>query len=210
MKGRFWVVVGVVAGIAIGVGRLAYFEGAAVSLCDTILRVVDTAGLTLIHDAAKYGAPRRVVLGLTAALAVVLPGVAALLLVVAARATMRLRRIIGLLIAALGIAAFFYLPGGTAVGVAALALLAAALVVAVTGPLVVAPLAALAALIATVFLPRLLLGKDRRLSVPIADLHQALFSTIGSPYWLRIAVVVLAAVPFGLACRLIVRGLFRG
>ena len=82
------------------------------SLCDTALRIVNTAGLTVIHDAANYGAPRRVVLGLAAVLAVVLPGVTALLLLVAAHATLRLRRVIGVLLAALGVAAFFYLPGG--------------------------------------------------------------------------------------------------
>jgi len=210
MKGRLWVVLGVVAGVAIGLGRLVYFDGAAISLCDTTLRIVDTAGLTMIHYAARYGAPRRVVLGLAAVLAIVLPGITALLLVVAARTTMRLRQIIGILLAALGVAAFFYLPAGTAVGVAALALLAAAFVVAATGPLVVVPLAALAALIATVFLPRLVLGHDSRLSAPISTLHQALFVTVGSPLWLRIAAAALAAIPFALASRLLARSVLRG
>ena len=127
MKGRIWLILGVVAGVAIGIGKLAYFEGAATSLCDTALRVVDTGGLTLIHDAAKHGAPQRVVEGLVSILAILVPGVTALLLIVAARATLRLREVIGVLLAALGIASFFYLPGGTAVGVALLALLAAAL-----------------------------------------------------------------------------------
>ena len=38
-------------------------SGAATSLSDTALRVVGTAGRTIIHDAAKDGAPRRVVEG---------------------------------------------------------------------------------------------------------------------------------------------------
>jgi hypothetical protein len=155
MKGRVWLVLGVVVGVAIGIGKLPYFDGAATSLCDTALRVVDTGGLTLIHGAAKHGAPQRVVEGLVAILAILVPGVTALLLIVAARATLRLREVIAVLLAALGIASFFYLPGGTAVGVALFALLAAGLVVVVTGPFVVAPLAALASLIATVFLPKL-------------------------------------------------------
>jgi hypothetical protein len=206
MRGRIWIVVGVVAGVAIGLGKLAYFEGAATSLCDTALRVVDTGGLTLIHSAANHGAPRRIVEGLAAVLSVLLPGATAVLLILAARATLRLRQLIGLLLAALGTAAFFYLPGGTAVGVAVLTLLAAGLVVVVTGPFVVAPLVALATLLATVFLPRLADSQGTLLSAPITDLHQALFSTGGSPFWLRMVVLVLAALPFALAARLALGG----
>jgi hypothetical protein len=210
MKGRIWLIIGVVAGVAIGVGRLAYFEGAATSLCGTALRVLDTGGLTLIHAAADHGAPRRVVEGLAAVLAILVPGITALLLIVAARATLRLRQIIAVLLAALGIAAFFYLPGGSAVGVAVLALLAAGLVVAVTGPFVVTPLAALASLIATVYLPRLVRGDRSLPTAPISDLHRALFATSGSPFWLRLIVLVLAAAPFALAARLALRGGVRG
>jgi hypothetical protein len=210
MKGRIWLIVGVVVGVAIGIGRLAYFEGAATSLCDTALRVVDTGGLTLIHAAADHGAPRRVIEGLVAVLAILVPGVTALLLIVAARATLRLRQVIAVLLAALGVAAFFYLPGGTAVGVALLALLAAGLVVAVTGPFVVTPLAALASLIATVFLPRLARSDKSLPTAPISDLHRALFATSGTPPWLRMIVLVLAALPFAFAARLALRGGGRG
>ena len=134
MKGRLWLFVGVAVGIVLGLGKLAYFHGAAVSLSDTALRVVGTAGLTLVHSAASRGAPQRVVTGLTAVLAVLVPGVTALLLVYAGRATLRLRAVVGLLLAGLGVAAFFYLPGGSAAGVALLAFAAAGLALAATGP----------------------------------------------------------------------------
>jgi len=204
MKGRIWLVGGVVAGIAVGVGKLTYFDGAATSLSDRALRIVDTGGLTLVHFAARHGAPRRIVEGLTAVLAVLVPGVTALLLVYAARATLHLRVVIGLILVAIGVAAFFYLPHGTATGVAVLALVAAGLAVGATGPLVAAPLAALAALIATAFLPRLLASHSTLPSVPVTALHQALFASAGSPLWLRIVVLVLAALPFAFAVRLIV------
>jgi hypothetical protein len=209
MKGRIWLILGVVVGVAIGIGKLPYFEGAATSLCDTALRVVDTGGLTLIHGAANHGVPRRVIEGFVAILAILVPGLTALLLVVAARTTLRLREVIGVLLAALGIASFFYLPGGTAVGVALLALLAAGLVVAVTGPVVVAPLSAIAALIATVFLPKLVRTRSSLPTTPISDLHRALFATSGAPLWLRVIVLVLAALPFALAARLALRGSLR-
>jgi hypothetical protein len=206
MKGRIWLLVGIAVGIAIGLGKLPYFEGAATALCGTALRVVDTGGLTLIHAAAKDGASRRVVEGLAAVLAILVPGVTALLLIVAARATLRLRQVIGVLLAALGVAAFFYLPGGTALGVAVLALLAAGLVISVTGPIVVTPLAALAALIATVFLPRLARSDESLPTAPISDLHRAIFTTPGTPLWLRLVVVVVAVLPFAVAARLALRG----
>jgi heme/copper-type cytochrome/quinol oxidase subunit 4 len=169
------------------------------------LRLVNTVGLTLAHDAAKHGAPRRVVEGFTAVLGVLLPGLTAFLLVLAGRSTLRLRAIVAVLLAILGIAAFFYLPGGNATGVAVLALAAAGLLVAATGPLVVAPLVALATLIGLAFLPRLLASHSALPNAPVSALHQALFATAGSPLWLRVIVLVLAALPFALAARLILR-----
>jgi len=205
VKGRLWLVLGVIAGIAIGVGKLAYFTGAARSLSDIAQRVVGTAGLTLVHSAASHGAPRRLVEGVTAVIAVLVPGVAALLLIYAARATLRLRVMIGVLVAALGAAAFFYLPRGSALGVALLALVAAGIAVLATGPLIAAPLAGLAALVATVYLPRLLASHSTLPNVPVSTLHRALFATAGAPLWLRIVVLALAALPFAVAARLVVR-----
>jgi hypothetical protein len=204
VRGRIWLILGVAAGIAIGIGKLAYFAGAATSLSDTAERVIGSAGLTLIHSGARHGVPRRVVEGLTAFLVVLVPGVTALLLVLAARATLVLRVLIGVVLAALGVAAFFYLPHGMAAGVAVMALAAAGIAVVATGPLVAAPLVALAALIATVFLPRILEAGSRLPDAPVSALHQGLFSHPGSPLWLRIAVLVLAALPFALAARFVV------
>jgi hypothetical protein len=203
--GRIWLVVGIALGIAVGLGKLAYFAGAARSLTDTAERVVGTAGLTLIHSAARHGAPQRVVEGLAGVLAVIIPGITALCLIIAARATLRIRALVGLLVAALGVAAFFYQPHGIAIGTAVLALAVAAIAVALTGPLVAAPLAAFAALIATVFLPRLLASHSTIPNGPVLMLHSALFGSAGSPLWLRLVVLVIAAVPFGVAARLVAK-----
>jgi hypothetical protein len=205
LKGRLWLLVGVALGIALGIGDLPYFQGAARSLTDTALRVVGTAGLTLAHSAATHGAPRRLVDGFTAILGVLLPGVTALLLVLAGRSTLRLRAVVAVLLAILGVAAFFYLPGGNATGVAVLALVFAGLAVAVSGPLVVTPLVALATLIGIAFLPRLLASHSTLPDAPVSALHQAIFASAGSPLWLRVIVLVLAALPFAMAARLIVR-----
>lgn len=196
MKGRTWLLFGAAVGVAIGVGKLAYFNGAATSLADTALRAVNSAGLTLIHLAARRGAPRRVIEGLTAFLGLLVPGATALLLVSAARATLRLRTWLGVAIVTLSLASFFYLPVGHAAGVAALGLAAAALLVEATGLLVATPLTALAALIATTYLPRLLTPGSTVVAIPVAHLHDALFQSAGSPVWLRLIVLAVAAVPF--------------
>jgi hypothetical protein len=205
MRGRIWLVVGVAAGAAIGIGKLPYFAGAATSMSDTALRIVGSGGDSLTRSIAKHGASRRVVDAITAIVSVLVPGVTALLLIYAARATLHLRAVIALLVAGLGVAAFFYLPHGTAIGVAVLALTGAAIAVAATGPLVAAPLAGLAGLIGASFLPRILASNSKLPNLPVAALNAAFFAGAGSPYWLRIVVLAMAAVPFAIAARLIIR-----
>lgn len=201
MSGRIWIVLGVLVGVAMGIGHFPYFSGAAASLSDTALRIVGTVGLTIVHGTAQAGAPRRVVEGLQAVVAVIVPGLTAWLLIVAAKGTLHLRTVVGVLVAALGVGAFFYLPAGSAIGVFVLALAAAGLAVMATGPLVAAPLAALAALIATVYLPRLITDHSILPAGPVNTLHRALFSTPGSPLWLQVVLLVVAIAPFALAAR---------
>ncbi|MDA8269400.1 MAG: hypothetical protein M0013_13720 [Actinomycetota bacterium] len=201
MTGRMWILVGIVVGVALGIAGFPYLAGAAGSLADTAQRVVSTIGLTLVHRAAAAGAPRRAVQGAAALLTVLVPGATALLLIVAARGTLRVRSIVGLLLLALGVGAFFYLSAGPALGVVLLAISVGAVAVAATGPLVAAPLAALAALIATSYLPRLLTGRVPP-GNPVRSMHLALFASPGSPLWLQILLLAVAAVPFAVAARL--------
>jgi chorismate-pyruvate lyase len=42
-------------------------------------------------------------------------------------------------------------------------------------------------------------------NLPVNALHEVLFATPGSPMWLRVVVLVLAALPFAFAARLVVR-----
>ena len=74
---------------------------------------------------------------------------------------------------------------------------------AATGPLVAAPLTALASLIGAEFLPRLLARRSMVPNAPVEGLHQAMFNSPGSPVALRIGVLVIAALPFAIAARLI-------
>lgn len=202
MKGRLWIVLGILAGVAVGLGKVPYLAGAATSWAETAERAVRALGLSVIHRAARGGAAKRAVEGLSGLFALLLPGLTALLLLAAGRAALALRAVACLLVAALGVGAFFYLPGGRAGGVLALALAVSALILLATGPLLVAPLAALAALIGTVYLPRLLSGPHGPMNAPISRLHEALFASTGSPLWLQVVALVVAALPFAGAARL--------
>ena len=206
MKGRFWLFLGVAVGIAVAAGHLSYLAGAGRSLAETSERLVRSGADRLVRDATKAGAPKRVVLGFSAAIAAALPGITALLLVIAAKASLRVRAIIAILVAALGAASFAYQPHGKAIGVLLLALLVAGLAVTLTGPLVAAPLAAVAALIGAEFLPGLLSSHRHVVQLSVNDLHVAIYGHPGTPAGLQVVLLIVALVPFAFAARLIIRG----
>jgi hypothetical protein len=146
-----------------------------------------------------------VVFGLEGLVGVLVPGLTALLLIVAARGSLRVRNLVAMIIALLGLASFFYQPHGHAAGVLVLALVVAGLAVALTGPLVAAPLAGVAGLIAAEYLPGLLSSHRHVSQLSVQAMHIALFAKPGTPTWLQLALLVVAAVPFALAARLVVR-----
>ncbi|MCK4177035.1 hypothetical protein [Aciditerrimonas ferrireducens] len=200
MGTRIWLIVGGLLGVAVGLGKVPYLAGAAFTLAQTSLRIVHTGGLTLVHDAARHGASRRVVLGLSALVGVLVPGVAAWGLVAAARAVRWLRVLLALLVALVGVVSAVYLPAGAAAGTVVLALAVAGMVVAASGPLLMAPLAGIAGLLAAVYLPGFL--DPRKLAAaPVEDLHLALLGRPGQPLWLEAVVLAVAALPFLLAAR---------
>ncbi len=166
---------------------------------------MSSAANRLVADVAKTGASKRVVVGLGGLVAVLAPGLAALALIVAARATMVIRGLVALGVTLLGVASYFYHPGGKATGVLVLALVIAGLVLVVSGPLVVAPLALGAGLIGAEYLPTVISGHLAATSTAVNDLHQAIFATAGTPLALEVVVLVVAILPFAAAVRLMAR-----
>ena len=203
MKGRVWLIIGVTLGVAVAVGRLPYLAGAGRSLATTAERLVLSGANRIISAAASAGASKRVVLALGSLVAVVLPGLTALLLVVAARASLRIRAVIAVLIVALGAASYAYQPHGNATGVLILALVVAGLAVTLTGPLVAAPLALGAGLIGGEYLPTLVSGGMAATQSSVNAMHMALFNRPGTPAALQVAMLIIAALPFAWAARLI-------
>jgi hypothetical protein len=203
VKGHLWLLVGVVVGVAISLGHIPYLAGAARSLANTAQRLVASGGQHIINSVADHGASQRVVLGISALIALLLPGVTALLLIVAAKGTLRLRSLIALALVALGASTFIYQPHGTAAGALALALAVGGIAVALSGPLVVAPLAGLAGLIGGEYLPRLVSTHPTVPSAVVRQLHEALLSNPGAPTWMRVVALIIAVAPFAIALRLV-------
>jgi hypothetical protein len=206
VKGRLWLIIGALVGVAVAAGRLPYLAGAGRSLSDTAERLVGSGAGHLISYASTAGASTRVVLGLSAILAATLPGLTALALVAAARGTLRLRSIVALLLVALAAASYIYESHGRATSVLLLALSVGGLAITLTGPLVAAPLTAAAVLIGAEFLPGLV-SSDRSITqASVNNLHVAIFNAPGSPRALQIALLALAAIPFAVAVRLMLTG----
>ena len=206
MKGRTWLVLGTLVGIGIAAGRVPYLAGAARSLSDDAQRVVGSGGSRLISAVGHSGASDRIILGLTATLAILVPGLTALLLVVVARGARMLRTAVAIILVGLGAAAFAYQPNGDALGAVILALIIGAAAVVLSGPLVMLPLCALAGLIGGEFLPRLLSTTSPVPNAPVSELHLALFGTFGTSSWLRAVVLIVAAIPFVAAAGLVIEG----
>ena len=203
MRGRLWLVLGVIVGVAVAVGRLPYLAGAGKSLADTAESLVLSGINRLVHDAATRGAPKRAVQGIGAVIAVLLPGITALLLVIAAKTTLRIRAIVALLIVAVGAVSYVYHPHGNATGVLVLALALAGLAVAITGPFVAAPLSFGAGLIGAEFLPTLMAKHSTVTQKAVNALHLAIFNKPGAPFGLQLLMLIVAVLPFAWAARMV-------
>ena len=206
MRGRVWLILGVIVGIAVSAGRLPYVAGAARSFAATAEHLVLSGANRIISGAAKHGAPKRAVLGVGGVLAVIVPGVTALLLILAARVSLRVRTLISLLIVAVGAASYVYQPHGEATGVLILALMVAGLAVALTGPIVAFPLSLLAGLIGGSFVPTLFSKHFAATQNAVSALHVAIYNRPGHPLALQVALLVVALIPFAWAAKLVASG----
>lgn len=205
-RGRVWLVVGVIAGIAVAAGRLPYLAGAGRSLAATAERLVLSGADRIIASAAGHGAPKRVVLGIGGVIAVLVPGVTALLLIVAARVSLRIRTLIAILIVAIGAASYVYQPHGVAGGELVLALVIAGLAVALTGALVAFPLALAAGLIGATYVPTLFSKHFAATQAAVDAVHRAIYGRPGQPFALQIVLLIVALLPMAWAVKMVAEG----
>ena len=199
-------IVGVIAGIAVAAGRLPYLAGAGRSLAGTAEHLVLSGANRMVRAVADHGAPRRVVLGIGAVIALLVPGVAALLLILAAQVSLRIRSLIAILIVAVGASSYVYQPGGEATGVLVLALAVAGLAVALTGVIVAFPLALVAGLIGASFLPTLFAKHFAATQGAVNALHLAIYNRPGHPFGLQLVLLIVALLPMAWAAKLVAAG----
>lgn len=204
--GRVWLVVGVIAGIGVAAGRLPYLAGAGRSLAATAERLVLSGADRIISAAAAHGASKRVVLGVGGVIAVLVPGATALLLVLAARVSLRMRTLIAILIVAVGAASYAYQPHGVAAGVLVLALVVAGLAVALTGPLVAFPLALAAGLVGATYVPTLFAKHFAATQGAVDAVHQAIYGRPGQPFALQVVLLIVALLPMAWGVKLVAEG----
>ena len=211
MKGKFWLLVGVAIGVFIWVAKVPYLAGAGQSFATTLEKVVSSVahwiastGPSVSTKSGSYNTSPRIVDGFSGLGSALLPGITAVILIFAAKSVRRIRWVVAILLAALGVASFSYFSHGSAMGVLILALVVAFLSVTMAGPLVVTPLCALAALIACEYLPQLFNSKALT-NGPVDLIHTAFWSSPGQPSWLQLVVFVVACAPFALAGRLVLR-----
>jgi hypothetical protein len=172
-------------------------------LAATSERLVLSGANRFVKTAAGHGTPKRVVLGIGGVLAVLIPSVTALLLIIAARVSLRIRTLIAMLIVAVGAASYAYQPHGQASGVLVLALIVAGLAVALTGPLVAFPLALAAGLIGASYLPTLFARHFAATQNGVNALHVAIYNRPGQPFALQITLLIVALIPLAWAARLV-------
>jgi hypothetical protein len=194
---------GVLLGIGVAAGRVPYLAGAGRSFASSAEHLVLSAMRWLETEAASRGAPQRVVLGFGGLVAVLAPGLTTLLFVIAARATLRLRAVVALLISAVGAASYVYQPHGDATGVLLLALALAAIAVTLSGPLVVAPLCFGAGLIGASFVPTLFDHRAQVTRSAVEALHTAVWGGPGDPLGLQLVLLVVALIPMAYAVKLL-------
>jgi len=190
--------------LAMAFGHLPYLAGASETLAATGERLLLAGARKLIQAVASSGASLRSVTGLGGLLALLVPGVTAWLLVLAARGSLRLRWLVAALVVVLGVIGFAYHPQGNAAGSLVLVLVLAGLAVVLTGPLLAAPLCAGAGLLAGSYLPSLFSRHQVATQDALSALHVALFDRPGHPVWLQVVGLFLAAIPFAMAARAVV------
>lgn len=203
-RANIFIPIGAAAGIAMAFGRLPYFAGAASDMARTSATLTAHLSTWTVHRVSHQ--PGRTVVTVTVALSLMSPGIAAALLALAAYAGTGLRRGIGVAIVALGVAAFFFLPGTHAAGVFGLCLVLGVCALIGLDVLVSVPCAAVATMLAVTWGRAVLASHTLPGLNHVATINDLWFNHAADPLSAKIAVVSMAGLPFLVAIVLLIRG----
>jgi hypothetical protein len=184
----FFILIGLAVGTVAGLGVVPWLGHLTADVqASTLAMGVRVLGDLIGHiDRAdpKLGRALGVVLG------VALPGLVCLALIVLAKTGLSVRRVVGVLIIALGIAGFFFLPAGEAVAGLVVSLVITALFWLGSGLLIIAPLVALATALAISSARVLLKGTNHTVARGVRALGT--ISGFNAVEFWRIALLVVA------------------
>jgi len=179
-------------GIAVGVAASLGYVPVLAHVIDRATTTAVTFGTNLtttgVHHLSANHPSLASALGVC--LGVALPGLLCLVLVVAAKFGVVLRRAAGGLLVVAGVAGFFFLPHQQAILVLGVSAALSALFMFTTGMFIVAPLGAIAGALAVSSVRVLLSGKDQAVNAGIATLTK--LSGVNDPQVWKVTLVVLA------------------
>jgi hypothetical protein len=139
-----FLLVGCALGLVLALGPLPFVQAPFDAVCDSLVRAVSQvlgSAFQVLPESWGLGDSSQ---AFAVALSAVSPGLAACLLVAAARAAQQVRQVVSTVVMLLGVASFFVLSPAQALSVLAVAAALAALLTFGTGALLTVPLTAVA------------------------------------------------------------------
>lgn len=184
----FFILIGLVVGTVAGLGVVPWLGHLTADVQASALSM----GVRVLSDLIGHidGVDPKLGRALGVVLGVALPGLVCLVLIVLAKTGLSVRRVVGAVIIALGIAGFFFLPAGEAVVGLVVALVITALFWLGSGLLIIAPLVALATALAISSARVLLNGTNHTVARGVRALG-ALSGFNAVEFW-KIALLVVA------------------
>lgn len=198
---------GAVIGVALAFGRLPFLAGAATGLARTASEV--TVHVTnwvtgLVSDQpSRWTETTALVVGLVS------PGLTALLLALAARAGIGLRRGIGGLIVVIGLLSFAVLPRAEAAGVFTVCVALGAAAIVGLDVLVVVPCAAVAAMLAVLWSRDVLASHTATNIGEVTQMHALWFPDQPGLFLSKVVVIAIVFLPFLATLVLLIRDLYK-
>lgn len=204
-RSRAAILVGVVVGLGLSVGRFPLFAGIANSLVETATRLEANLASVVIGEVSKHSSKWALVAALV--LPVMAPGLVAFALTGAANLGSVLRRASSGILLFLGVAAFFVLPVRDAIGVAVFCFVLAGVTAFAGDAFITFPLAMTATLMAGTWLPQLVTSRDSFGADRADEVARLLFNSTDTTL-ARWVLFTVAVAPFVGALAMLWRALF--
>jgi hypothetical protein len=198
-----FIVLGLLAGVAVTAGPLAFLQRPVAAVTDALMRYGSSAAERVLVELAAVPQSAPVIALISPLLGILLPGCITLLLVTAIRASGAIRRFLSALTVIVAAASFFVLPFSDAVLILVVALALSALAGFLTGAAVQLPLTVIATCLAVSTSSALLDDSDGRLTEAVTQFSAAMGT--GDPSMWRFALLVTALFPFAASLWMLIK-----